>query len=125
MRHKHSKTRLTQKPAHARMLLRNLVTSILLYESVRTTRSRARAAQALVDRIVHIAKTREPRSAIRSINQIVTDKNACRKAIEVFKARYSRRPSGYTRVKAAGSRQGDGAELVDISFVEGKDTQSS
>jgi len=108
--------RLTQKPAHARMLLRNLTTAVLLYESVRTTHSRARAVQPMVDRIIHIAKTREPRIAIRSINQIVTDRNACRKAIEVYRERYADRQSGFTHVKAAGSRKGDGAKLVDITL---------
>ncbi|HBU09398.1 MAG TPA: 50S ribosomal protein L17, partial [Candidatus Peribacter riflensis] len=41
MRHRLSRHRLALKPAHARMFKRNLLTSLLLYESVRTTKKRA------------------------------------------------------------------------------------
>ena len=122
MRHRKSTLRLPYKPAYARMMLRNLVTSLLLYESVRTTKKRAKAMSSTVDRLITIAKKRPVHVAIRLINRHVTDKNASRKIMEVYKARYNDRPSGFTRIVPAGLRQGDGAELVDISFVEGNDT---
>ncbi len=118
MRHKSSRLRLTQKPDHARLLQRNLVTSLLLYESVRTTRKRARVIQPLVDRLIAGAKSTEPRIAIRTINAFVTDKNACRKILAVLVKRYEGRPSGFTRIVPVGSRKGDGAQLVDMSFVD-------
>jgi len=103
------------------MLKRNLVTSVLLYESVRTTKKRAKAVQPLVDKIIHLAKTKPAHLAIRMINQTVTDKNACKKVMEVLKDRYANRSSGLTRMVPAGARKGDGAELVDLSLVEGID----
>ena len=118
MRHRHASHRLKQKPAHARMLKRNLLTSILLYESVRTTKARAKAVQPMVDRLITIAKKRPPHVAIRFINRFVTDKNASRKIMEVLKDRYASRPSGLTRIKPAGARAGDGAELVDLELVD-------
>lgn len=121
MRHRDARNRLKQKPAHARMLKRNLLTSLLLYENVRTTRSRAKAVQPMVDRIISQAKKNPAHVAIRYINRFVTDKNASRKIMEVFIKRYADRPSGLTRIKPAGARLGDGAKLVDISFVEGAD----
>ncbi|MFH1670463.1 MAG: 50S ribosomal protein L17 [Patescibacteria group bacterium] len=114
-----SKQRLKQKPAHARMLKRNLVTSLLLYESVRTTKRRAKAIQPTIDRLITVAKTRPPHIAIRFINSTVTDKNASRKVMEVYRERYSGRTSGLTRMVPVGERKGDGAELVDLSLVEG------
>jgi large subunit ribosomal protein L17 len=122
MRHRTStRSRLTQKPAHSRMLQRNLVTSLLLYESVRTTKSRAQAIQPIVDRLIVTAKKSTPREAIRRINQTVTNKNACRKLLEVFVERYADRSSGFTQLTPAGSRHGDGAMLVDLTLVEGKE----
>lgn len=121
MRHQNNRLRLKQKPAHARMLKRNLVTSLLLYESIRTTKNRAKAIKPIVDRLITVAKTRQPHIAIRFINRTVTDKNASRKVMEVYKHRYSDRSSGMTRMVAAGARKGDGAELVDLSLVEGND----
>ena len=118
MRHRDARQRLTQKPAHARMLKRNLVTSLLLYESIRTTRSRARVVQSMVDRLVTIAKKRPAHVAIRQINQVVTDKNASRKIMEVFVQRYANRSSGLTNIVPVGARSGDGASLVDLTLID-------
>lgn len=117
MRHQKTRSRLKQKPAHARMLKRNLVTSLLLYESVRTTKKRAQVIQPVIDKLIRVAKTRPPHIAIRFINRTVTDKNASKKIMEVFKDRYKNRSSGLTRMVPAGARKGDGAKLVDLSLV--------
>lgn len=121
MRHKRIRTRLNLKPAHARMQTRNLVTSMFLYEKLRTTKKRAAVIAPEVDRIVNYAKTNTPHVAIRHINTFVTDKNACRKIMQVFTKRYKSRSSGLTRMVAAGSRRGDGAQLVDLEFVDGEE----
>jgi large subunit ribosomal protein L17 len=118
MRHQKSRLRLRYKPAHSASLQRNLVTSILLYESVRTTKKRAEVVRPLIDRIIKMAKTRQPHVAIRYINGLVTHKNACRKTMEVLKGRYKNRPSGFTRMVPLGSRAGDGAMLVKLELVD-------
>lgn len=118
MRHRRSRLRLIQKPDHARSMQRNLVTSLLLYESIRTTRSRAKVIQPLVDRLITTAKSGNKANAIRAINKIVTDKNASRKLMEVFLPRFASRASGYTRMTPAGARKGDGAQLVDLVLLD-------
>ena len=120
MRHRRSKLRLNQKPGHARMLKRNLITSLLLYEKMRTTKKRAAVITPEIDKIITFAKNHTPHVAIRHINTIVTDKNASKKIMEVYIKRFAKVQSGLTRIKAAGSRDGDGAELVDVSLVEGE-----
>ncbi|HAI98973.1 TPA: 50S ribosomal protein L17 [Candidatus Peribacteria bacterium] len=125
MRHRTTRFRLTQKPAHSRLLQRNLVTSLLLYEVVRTTRSRAKVVQPVVDRLITIAKRKSPQQAIRAINAYVTDRNACRKIMEVLVGRYAKRPSGLTRAVAVGSRKGDGAQLVDLSLIDAVQPQTA
>lgn len=110
---------LGRKPAQRRMLLRNLVTSLLLYEKTRTTKARAKAIQPIIDRLINKAKTRAPHIAVRFLNQILTDRNAAQKVFEVFVDRYKSRPSGFTRIKPLGLRKGDGAQLVEISLVDG------
>lgn len=118
MRHQARRHRLNQKPDHARVLKRNLVTSLLLYESIRTTKNRARVIQPMVDRLITIAKKNEPHNAIRAINAVVTDRNASRKIMEVLKERYAGRSSGFTTLKPAGARKGDGAALVTLSLMD-------
>ncbi|MDA1209074.1 MAG: bL17 family ribosomal protein [bacterium] len=118
MRHQKHRQRLTQKPAHARMLKRNLVTSLLLYESIRTTKNRAKVIQPIIDQLVTYAKKNPPHIAIRYINRVVTDKNASRKIMEVYRDRYKTRTSGLSRIVPAGVRVGDGAMLVDITLID-------
>ncbi len=118
MRHQHSKAELNQKLNHARLLTRNLATSLILYEAIRTTKSRARVLQPIVDRLITIAKKKEPQVAIRAINAVVTDVNASKKLMEVLAKRYASRPSGFSKAKPAGARKGDGAALVDITLID-------
>ena len=119
MRHRLSRHRLALKPAHARMFKRNLLTSLLLYESVRTTKKRAQVVAPMVDHLIAVAKSSAPYNAIRAINRVVTDKNASRKIMEVYVKRFASVPSGFTRMVPVGARIGDGAALVDLMFVEG------
>ncbi|OGG91583.1 50S ribosomal protein L17 [Candidatus Kaiserbacteria bacterium RIFCSPLOWO2_12_FULL_53_8] len=109
---------LGRKPEMRRMLLRNLATSLLLYEKIRTTKVRAKALQPLIDRMIAKAKRQPAHIAVRSLNRIVTDKNAARKIFDVLIARYKSRPSGMTRIRPLGIRKGDGAQLVEISLVD-------
>ena len=111
-------SKLGRKPAQRSALLRHLATSLILYESIRTTRARAKAIQPLIDRMITKAKTRPPHIAVRFLSRIVTDKNASRKIFEVLVERYKNRPSGFSRIKPLGRRKGDGAEFVEISLVD-------
>lgn len=121
MRHRNSSKRLSQKPHIAEQMMRNMATSIILYEHIRTTKKRAQVVRPMVDKLLTIGKSERPDIAIRRMNAILTDKNASRKIMEVLKERYSDRSSGFTRAVPVGQRQGDGALLVDVMLVEGKD----
>ena len=118
MRHRKSRLRLRQKPAYSRALLRNMLTSIFLYEAIRTTKKRAMVVRPQVEKLITVAKTKSPQLAIREINRVVTHKNASRKLMEVFKSRYATRTSGYTRIVPLGARQGDGAQLVMLELMD-------
>lgn len=118
MRHRNNSKRLGRKPNQARLLLKNLATSILLYERVRTTKKRAEVVRGVVDNIITIGKKDRPDLAIRKLASLVSDKNASKKVLEVLKKRYATRPSGFTRIKPVGMRKGDGALLVDIELVD-------
>lgn len=124
MEHRKQRLRLNQKPNHAALLLRNLATSIVLYETVRTTKKRAKVVAPMVEKLITLAKTKEPRIAIRAINAVVMHENASKKLMEVLKQRYAKRPSGYTRITPVGARKGDGAELVDLELMD-RDTAAA
>lgn len=123
MRHRHSRLRLKQKPKHAAVMLRNLATSLLLYESIRTTQKRAQVVRPAVERLIRVAREKSQREAIRSINSVVTDPNACRKLLELYREADCGRTGGLTRIVPLGARRGDGASLVEISLRPPKPTE--
>lgn len=102
---------------HREALIRNLATSVILFEKVKTTVARAKAVRPVVEDLITKAKTKDSREAVRQINQIVLDKNATRKLIEVLKPRYEERTGGYTRLVKMGNRSGDAAPVVQIQLV--------
>ena len=100
------------------MMLRNMLTSLVLYERIRTTKKRAQVLKPMVDKLITTAKTNRPDVAIRRMNTVVHDENACKKVMEVLLKRYSARSSGFTTVKPVGMRKGDGALLVDMMLID-------
>ena len=99
-------------------MVKNMVTSVLLYERIRTTKKRAQVIKGVVDRVISIGKNNREDVAIRQINQYVFDDNACRKVMEVLVKRYANRPSGFSRVVPVGTRGGDGALLADLILID-------
>ena len=116
MRHQKKKVTLDRKVGPRRALLRNLVTSVVLYEKVKTTRAQAKAVQPIVERCVTLAKS-QTLAARRRLLTILTHPNAVRKMFEVLGPRYASRNGGYTRIVKIGRRVGDAAEIVQIEFV--------
>ncbi len=118
MRHLNKKKKLNMNRDHRLAVLRNLATSIILFEGVKTTRARAKQVQPIVEDLITKAKTKDLTSAMRQIGQVVFDENASRKLLEVLKGRYENRSGGYTRILKAGFRAGDAAEVVLIELVQ-------
>lgn len=117
MRHKRKKKQLNMNRDHRASVLRNLATSIILYEKVKTTAARAKQVQPVVEDLITKAKKKDAMNAIRQIDKVVYDKNAGKKLLEVLKDRYKDRNGGYTRIVKLGYRAGDTAEMVQISLV--------
>ena len=97
-------------------MFRNLATSIILYEKVKTTRAKAKAVRSLVERMITISKTGTV-TARRNIAKLLYGDNTVKKLVEELGPRYKDRNGGYTRITALGQRQGDGAEMVQIELV--------
>ena len=102
---------------HRAAVMRGLATSIILFEKVKTTSTKAKQVQPIVEDLITKAKTKDAVSAIRQIGQVVLDDKAGKKLLEVLKDRYKDRQGGYTRIVKVGHRAGDAAEMVQISLV--------
>jgi len=116
MRHRNKVKTLDRNKEAREMMLRNLAASVLIYEKVKTTKTKAKAVRSLVEKAVTISKKGDLASRKRLI-AMLPQKNAVKKAMEVIGDRYKGRSGGYTRIIRLGSRQGDGAEIVQIELV--------
>ncbi|MFA5753804.1 MAG: 50S ribosomal protein L17 [Patescibacteria group bacterium] len=116
MRHRNKNKILDRQKGPRELMLRNLASSIILYEKVKTTKAKAQAVRPLVEKMITSAKAGDL-NARRGLIKVLLQKNAVRKAIEVLGVRYKTRQGGYTRTIKLGVRQGDGAEMVQIELV--------
>jgi len=97
-------------------MLKNLASSVLIYEKVKTTQAKARAVKPLVEKLISAAKIGDL-TARRKLIKVLPQPMAIKKAMEVLGARYKDRKGGYTRIIKLGKRQGDGAEMAQIELV--------
>ena len=116
MRHRNKNKILDRKKGPRELMLRNLASSILLYEKVKTTKAKAQAVRPLVEKVITSSKAGDL-TARRGLIKILLQKNAVKKSLEVLGVRYKTRPGGYTRTTKLGPRAGDGAEMVQIELV--------
>ena len=97
-------------------MLRNLATSLLLYEKVKTTEAKARVIRPIVERLISVSKVNSVLTR-RRLARYVMDANAVKKEVEVLGVRYKDRQGGYTRIVKLGQRLGDAAPEVRIELV--------
>jgi large subunit ribosomal protein L17 len=102
--------------AHRDMMMRNLVTSLLLYEKIITTAAKAKDLRGVADKMVTLGK-RGDLAARRQAAETLMDEKALKKLFDTIGARYQERNGGYTRITKLDYRMGDGAPLAAVELV--------
>ena len=137
MRHRKTGRKFGMDSSARKAMLKNMVTSLLRYGTVRTTTERAKELRRFADRLITIGKKSpntatidglgadaQPQAranrvhAIRQAKLWVNDEIAIGKLFGEYAERFATRPGGYTRVVKAGRRPGDNAEMAVIQLVE-------
>lgn len=116
MRHQVKKGKLGRNTAHRRAVLRNLVTSFLERERIRTTLAKARAARPVAEKMITLAK-RGTLHARRQALAYMTKEEAVQKLFTELGPRFAERPGGYTRIVKLDKRMGDGASMAMLELV--------
>jgi large subunit ribosomal protein L17 len=116
MRHAKDHRKLGRTSAHRKAMLRNLVTSLLDHEEVRTTTEKAKEVRRIAERMITLGK-RGTLHARRQALETIRSKNVAAKVFDSLASRYRERPGGYTRVLRIGRRHGDCAEMAIIQLV--------
>jgi large subunit ribosomal protein L17 len=117
MRHRVKKSVLNKPRDQRRLLLKNLATSLVLHEKIKTTEAKAKALQPYFEKLVVKAKKPNKMLAIRAVNAVLNSELGSKKMIEVLATKYEKRESGFTRITKIGFRNGDTAPLVQIELV--------
>ena len=116
MRHRKKGKTLGRERGPRQALMRNLATSVVLYEKVRTTEAKAKAVKPLIEKYVTMSRKTDLHTR-RQLLKFFYDEKAVRKLLEEIGPRYKERPGGYMRIIKLGQRQGDAARVVQLEFV--------
>jgi len=108
--------KLGRKAEHRDRTLRNLITSVLLFEKVRTTEAKAKAIAPIVERLISQAST-GTLAARRAVKAVVFDQNAVSKLFEDLSLRKGTRTSGFVRITKLPARPGDGAAMAMLELL--------
>src|ERR1700759_2025447 len=109
--------RLGGGPAHERLMLANLASSLFEHNRIRTTEAKAKRLRPLAERLITFAK-RGDLHARRQVVTVIRDKNVVHKLFSEIGPNFPHRPGGYTRILKVGPRQGDNAPMAIIELCE-------
>ncbi len=102
--------------AHQRLMLANLVASLIAAEGIVTTEAKAKALRPVAEKVITKAK----KGGIHRQRQVVAflgDKDMASKLFTEIVPRYETRNGGYTRILKLGPRHGDNAPMARIELV--------
>jgi large subunit ribosomal protein L17 len=108
--------RLGGGPAHERLILANLATSLFEHDQITTTEAKAKRLRPLAERLVTFAK-RGDLHARRRVLTVVRDKGVVHRLFTEIAPDMAERPGGYTRIVKIGNRKGDNAPMAVIELV--------
>ena len=108
--------RLGGGPAHERLILANLATSLFEHDQITTTAAKAKRLRPLAERLVTFAK-RGDLHARRRVLTVVRDKGVVHRLFTEIAPDMAQRPGGYTRITKISNRKGDNAPMAVIELV--------
>ena len=108
--------KLGRKKEHRERTLRNLATSLVLYEKVQTTEAKAKTVIPMVERLISTALAGDI-PARRAALAVLFDPNAVRKLFEDLPLRQGGRTSGFVRITKLAARNGDAAPMAQLELL--------
>ena len=103
-------------PAHERLILSNLATSLFEHDRITTTEAKAKRLRPLAERLITFAK-RGDLAARRRVLTVVRDKGVVHRLFAEIAPDMAQREGGYTRITKIGARKGDNAPMVVVELV--------
>ena len=111
--------RLGGSPAHERLILANLATSLFEHGRITTTEAKAKRLRPLAERLITKAKRGDLHNR-REVLKVIRDKDVLHKLFAEIGPFFASRNGGYTRITKTLPRKGDNAPMAVIELISEK-----
>ncbi|OGP64117.1 MAG: 50S ribosomal protein L17 [Deltaproteobacteria bacterium RBG_13_47_9] len=116
MRHRVAGRKLSRHTKHRELMFRNMLTSLLQHERIKTTLAKGKELRSWADKIITLGK-KNHLHARRQAFALLRDEGVVKKLFDEIAPQMKDREGGYTRIYKMGWRQGDGAPLSLVELV--------
>ncbi len=117
MRHRHSGRQLSRNSSHRHAMLRNMASSLLRHEAIRTTVPKAKELRRVVEPLITLAKV-DSLAKRRLAFSRLRDLSVVEKLFADLGPRFKARAGGYTRILRMEPRPGDSADMALMQLVD-------
>ena len=117
MRHRKSGRRLGRNSSHRKAMFRNMASSMVKHETIRTTVPKAKELRRVVEPLITLAKEDSVANRRLAFDRL-RDKEAVGKLFSEIGPRFRDRPGGYLRILKMGPRPGDAAPMAIVMLTE-------
>lgn len=115
--------KLSRKSSHRKALHRNMVTSLIKHEKIKTTSAKAKEIRRTAEKLVTRAKMDSVHNR-RIAAKTLYEKDVLNKLFIEVGPRFIDRPGGYTRIMKTGYRSRDTAEMVILEFLSNEEGEA-
>jgi large subunit ribosomal protein L17 len=105
-------------------MFRNMATSMLLHETIRTTVAKAKELRRVVEPLITLAKEDSVANRRLAFDRL-RDKEAVGKLFKELGPRFKERPGGYLRILKTGPRPGDNAPMAIVMLTDQAQTEAA
>ncbi len=124
MRHRKSGRRLGRNSSHRKAMFRNMATSMLMHETIRTTVPKAKELRRVVEPLITLAKEDSVANRRLAFDRL-RDKEVVGKLFKEIGPRFKERPGGYLRILKTGPRPGDNAPMAIVMLTDQAPTEAA
>ena len=117
MRHQVSGRKLGRKTAHRIAMFRNMVSSLIMHERIKTTLQKAKELRSIADKMITLGK-KDTLDARRQVFNFIRNRIAVQKLFGEIAPVFKERQGGYTRIYRTGFRAGDKAQMAYIEYLK-------
>jgi large subunit ribosomal protein L17 len=98
-------------------MFRNMATSMLMHETIRTTLPKAKELRRVVEPLITLAKEDSVANRRLAFDRL-RDKEVVGKLFSEIGPRFKERPGGYLRILKTGPRPGDSAPMAIVMLTD-------